>query len=105
MFGWGGMQQEQCDLFAPALQHTHLVTLTEHTARQHIIPVLIQHVFVVNLRCSRLDTDVLWGNRHGCGTMLVLTGVAVGVVERGKRWGAGGMGMQGRLACRTGEAG
>ncbi len=24
---------------------------------------------------DRLDTDILWGNSHGCGTLLVLTGV------------------------------
>mmetsp|Transcript_34969 Transcript_34969/g.103596 ORF Transcript_34969/g.103596 Transcript_34969/m.103596 type:complete len:106 (-) Transcript_34969:40-357(-) len=24
---------------------------------------------------DRLDTDILWGNAHGCGTLLVLTGV------------------------------
>lgn len=48
---------------------------------------------------------MLWGNRHGCGTMLVLTGVAVGVVERGKGWGAGGMGMQGRLVMQDRRGG
>ena len=31
---------------------------------------------------DRLDTDVLWGNKNGCGTLLVLSGARLSVKSR-----------------------